>query len=135
MLEPIDIQHANEHLCPTCSLTSFPRQTFIHNRDQPFKQTRINKLCDTVPHCSCLHRIQRGDNLFGARRNLLLDCPLFEVRQGYTKKAGGELKSRICVVNVAVGTGGGDLDIPEMQEGRKEFEDGPLFLHTDTDSG
>ena len=133
MLETVDIQNADKHLRPVCRFAVFAGQTLVDNGHKPFEKASVDELSHGIPDTSCLCNIQRGDDLLVPSDELFLDRPLFEVGQGNPKEASSHLEGRVNVIDSSFVAHCGDLDVPKVQESRKELENGPLLLHADPD--
>ena len=135
VLETVDVQNTDKHLRPVCSLAVFASQTLVDNGHKPFEKTSIDKFGHGIPDTGRLRSIQRGDDLLAPSGDLLLDRPLFEVRQGNPEEASGHLESRVGVIDSSIAAHCGDSDVSKVQESREKLENGPLLLHADPNGG
>ena len=135
MLETVDIQNADKHLRPACRFAVFAGQTLVDDGYKPFEKTSVDEFGHGIPDAGRLCGIQRGDDLLAPSGNLFLDRPFFEVCQRNSEEASSHLESRVSVVDSGLVAHRGNLDVPKVQEGREELENGPLLLHADPDGG
>ena len=91
MLEAVNIQYTNEHLCTLSGLSVFASKTLVDDGYQPFEKTRIHELGDTVPNTGSLYSVEGRDDLLRTRRDLFLHGPFLELRERDSKEAGSKL--------------------------------------------
>ena len=92
VFKPIDIKDADEHLCPAHRFAVLACQTLVQDRHNPFEEARVDEFGNRISNDRGLRAIQRGDDLLGARRDLLLDRPFLEVSKRNAQEPSRQLQ-------------------------------------------